>query len=100
MQQRGEEIMGRFLIEVPHDAETVACARVVDIFQKSGSHWVTHADWGCRDSNHRAWLIVEADSKDEAWRIVPPTFRAGAKVIGLNKFTIEEIDAILREHQR
>jgi len=37
------------LIEVPHDPERVACARVVDVFQKSGSHWVTHADWGCRD---------------------------------------------------
>ena len=73
--------MARFLIEVPHDAESVACARVVDIFQKSGSHWVTHADWGCRDGNHKAWLIVDGiDGKDEARQIVPPAFRSATNV--------------------
>ncbi|HYX20866.1 MAG TPA: hypothetical protein VFA98_08480 [Thermoanaerobaculia bacterium] len=41
--------MPRFLIEVPHEAETVACARVVDVFLKSGSHFLSNADWGCRD---------------------------------------------------
>ena len=92
--------MARFLIEVPHEAERVACARVVDIFQKSGSQWVTHADWGCSDGNHKAWIIVEADNKDEARRIVPPAFRASAKITGLNKFTVEEIDTLLREHER
>lgn len=91
--------MARVLIEVPHDPELVACARVVDIFQKSGSHWATHADWGCRDGNHQAWLIADVDSKDEALQIVPPAFRDEAKVTGLNMFTVEEIDTILREHQ-
>jgi hypothetical protein len=66
---------------------------------KSGSHWVTHADWGCRDGDHRAWIIIEAEDKDEARRIVPPAFRASAKVTGLNKFTVADIDTILREHR-
>src|SRR5690348_9303000 len=92
--------MTRFLIEVPHDPDTISCARVVDVFQKSGSHWVTHADWGCRDGVHKAWIIVEADDKEEARRIVPPAFRASAKITGLNKFTVEEIDTILREHRQ
>jgi hypothetical protein len=60
---------------------------------------VTHADWGCRDGNHKAWLIVGVGGKDEATRIVPAALRAGAKVTSLNKFTVEEIDTILREHQ-
>ena len=38
--------MTRFLIEVPHEAERVACARVVEVFLKTGSHFLTHADWG------------------------------------------------------
>lgn len=91
--------MARFLIEVPHDPERIACARVVDIFQKSGFHWVTHADWGCRDGNHKAWLIVDVDGKDDARQIVPPSFRADATVTGLNKFTVDEVDTILQEHQ-
>jgi len=91
--------MARYFIEVPHEAEHVACARVVEVFLKSGSHWVTHADWGCKDSDHKAWLIVEVDSKDEARNIVPPAFRAQARIVQLNKFTLEEIDEILRYHR-
>ena len=91
--------MARVLIEVPHDPGQAACARVVYIFQRSGSHWVTHADWGCRDGDHLAWLIVDVDGKDDARQIVPPAFRDEAKITRLNKFTVEEIDTILREHQ-
>jgi hypothetical protein len=91
--------MSRFLIEVPHEAELQACARVVHIFLSSGSHFLTHADWGCEDGNHSAWMIVDVDSKEDARNIVPPAFRAEARIIGLNKFTLEEIDSILSGHQ-
>ena len=90
--------MEKFLIEVPHDEEHVACARVVEIFLKTGSHFVTHADWGCRDGEHKAWIIAEVDSKDEARYILPPAFRSQAKIVQLNKFMMEEIDEILRDH--
>lgn len=89
----------KFLIEVPHEASTVACARVVDVFLKTGSHFLSTADWGCKDGVHKAWIIVEVDSKDEARGIVPPAFRAQATVVQLNKFTIEEIESILRDHE-
>jgi len=92
--------MPKFLIEVPHDAEELACARVVDIFLKTGSHWVTHADWGCKDNEHKAWLEIEVDTKEEARGIVPPAFRSIAKIVQLNKFTMEEIDKVLRKHHQ
>ncbi len=88
----------KFLIEVPHDATTVGCARVVDVFLKRGSHFLTHADWGCHDGDHKAWMMVDVDSKDEARRILPPAFRPIAKIVQLNCFTVEEIDEILRQH--
>jgi hypothetical protein len=91
--------MARFLIEVPHDAEQVACARVVQVFLKSGSHFLTHADWGCRDEEHKAWIIADVDNKEEARWIVPPAFRSQAKIVRLNNFTLEEIDEILLLHQ-
>jgi hypothetical protein len=91
--------MPRFLIEVPHEAETVACAKVVQIFLATGSHFLTHADWGCKDGDHRAWIIVDVGSREEARSIVPPAFRAQAKIVGLNTFTMEQIDDILRHHQ-
>ena len=89
---------GRFLIEVPHEANQVACARVVDVFLKSGSHFLSRADWGCRDGVHKSWMIVEVGNKDEALRILPPVLRTHAKIVGLNTFTVEEIDDILRQH--
>ncbi len=89
----------RFFIEVPHDDATVACARAVEVFLTTGSHFLSHADWGCKDGDHKARMVVEVDSKDEARNIVPPAFRAQAKVVKLNSFTMEEIDQILRDHR-
>lgn len=90
--------MARFLIEVPHDADHIACARVVQIFLRSGSHFLTHADWGCEDGEHKAWIIADVEDKDEACRIVPPALRSQAKVTRLNYFSMEEIDDILQMH--
>ena len=90
----------KFLIEVPHETNTVDCARVVDVFLKSGSHFLSRADWGCRDGEHKAWMMVAVDSKDEAERILPPAFRRQAKIVQLNTFSVEEIEEILREHGR
>jgi len=89
--------MARFLIEAAHDPESIACIRVADIFLQTGSHFLTHADWGCLDGNHKAWIIAEVDSKKEALSILPPAIRSQAKIVKLNHFTMEEID--LLHHQ-
>jgi dihydroorotase-like cyclic amidohydrolase len=91
--------MTKFLIEVPHAEETRACARVVQIFLATGSHFLTHADWGCEDEVHSAFITVEAENKLEALRVLPPQFRSEAKATALTKFTMEQIDAILSDHQ-
>ncbi len=90
--------MARFLIEVAHEADVAACARVVDTFLRTGSHFLTNAEWGCRDGDHRAWLIVDVDDKDAARAVLPPAFRSQAKIVGLNRFSLEEIGAIFRAH--
>ncbi len=92
--------MARFLIEVPHEGDAAACARVVEVFLRTGSHFLTRADWGCVDGDHKAWMIVDVASKDEARGIVPPVFRSAAKVVQLNTFTMDEIEDALRRHQR
>ena len=92
--------MARFLIEVAHEPTMVACARAVEVFLKSGSHFLTNADWGCKDGVHKAWMVVDVGSKDEARAIVPPVFRSQAKVVQLNCFSLEEIEGILRQHKQ
>lgn len=90
--------MPRFLIEVPHEPDAVACAKVVQVFLLSGSHFVTHADWGCKDGVHSAWMIVDVSTRDEARALLPPMYRSDARVVQLNRFTMEEIDDILKHH--
>jgi len=90
--------VARFLIEVPHGTDTVACARAVQVFLSTGSHFLTHADWGCMDGVHSAWMVVEVGSKAEALAIVPPAFRSGTRVVALNSFSLEQIERTLRRH--
>jgi hypothetical protein len=87
--------MPKFLIEVPHPEETMACARIVKVFLSTGSHFLSHANWGCMDGVHSAWLTVDAENKEEARMVVPPQFRSQAKIVGLNKFKLEQIEAVL-----
>jgi hypothetical protein len=72
----------------------------VEIFLKTGSHFLTHADWGCMDGDHKAWIIADVESRDEARSILPPAFRPEARIVRLNYFTMEEIDEILRQHSQ
>jgi hypothetical protein len=90
--------MPRFLIESHHEAERMACARAIQLFLKTGSHFVANAEWGCGDGDHRAWIIVDVPSREDAMLIVPPAYRSRAKVIALNRFTLREIEEMLRTH--
>jgi hypothetical protein len=91
--------MPKFLIEVPHEGTARDCARAVEIFHRTGSHFLTHADWGCKDGEHKAWLIIDVGSKHEALNIVPPEYRETAKIVGLNSFSQEDFPAIQRQHR-
>ena len=91
--------MQKFLIEVPHEAETVACARAVKILLETGSHFLTHAEFGCRDGDHRAWMIMEFENKREALSAVPPEYRDRSRVVALNRFSIQELDGFIGHHK-
>jgi len=91
--------MPKFLIEVPHESDAIACAQAVQILLSTGSHFLTHADFGCHDGVHKAWITVDVDSKEEARAILPAVYQHEATIVELNKFTIEEIDDILSRHR-
>jgi hypothetical protein len=91
--------MDRYLIEVAHEPDQLACARAVKLLLETGSHFLTNADFGCNDGDHRAWAIVEAETREEARAILPPLYRYEASIIKLNKFTMDEIDSIISHHK-
>jgi hypothetical protein len=92
--------MTKFLIEVPHESEVVACARAIKVLLQSGSHFLTHADFGCHDGVHKAWIVVEVDSKSEARNILPPVYRRQATIVELCKFGIDELDDLIKRHEK
>ena len=90
--------MSRFLIEVPHENTKDACERAIQVFLESGSHFVTNADWGCHDDEHKAWFVVDLDNKDAARAIRPPHFRQEALIIALVKFSIDDLELTMEQH--
>jgi hypothetical protein len=92
--------MARYLIEVDHDPVAGECTRAAHVLLASGSHYLTHADWGCMDGVHTSWLIVEVERRELAWAIVPPAHRAHARIVALSRFSLEGIDTFLLHHRR
>ena len=90
--------MEKFLVEVSHSSDKIECLHAIKIFLSSGSHFLTHADWGCLDGEHKAWFIMEVDRKEEALRIVPSFYWKDTKITRLNKFNLREIENMLKEH--
>ena len=90
--------MSRFLVEVPHEAGAAECLRAIEIFLRTGSHFLARADWGCLDGVHSAWMIVDVDSKDEAKAIVPSAYRAEARIVQLNTFTAAQVAELRSQH--
>ena len=92
--------MPKYLIEVSHKNSKKACDTVVSVFQSTGSHFLTNANFGCHDDVHKAWIIAEVDTKVEARRIVPPAFRDDAKVVKVDKLAMEKIDDYKKMHKK
>ncbi|HXG36115.1 MAG TPA: hypothetical protein VNL15_04030 [Dehalococcoidia bacterium] len=83
--------MARYMIEASHTPED--CVRVLDLYLRAGAHYLTHAEWGCEDGVHTAWIIVDAETPDEARLRVPPVIRNTASLVKLCKFAPEQIRA-------
>jgi hypothetical protein len=90
--------MPKFLLEVPHEAEVVACARAVKVLLETGSHFLTHAEFGCHDGVHKGWIVVEVDSREEARNMLPAAYRRSASVVELCRFGLDELDDLIKRH--
>lgn len=90
--------MNRYLIEVDHPAERGACLKAIRQILEMGSHWVTHAEWGCSDNVHTGWLIVESPTREEARMVLPPEDRAAARIVRLTRFDLDKIEEMERQH--
>ena len=91
--------MPRFLIEVPHEAEKVACLRAIQTFLQTGSHFLANADWGCSDGEHKAWLILEGPSREDVQFALPPSIRPQARIVKLDRYSLKDVEEAIGYHQ-
>ena len=83
--------MSKYLIEVPHEGTKDACMKAIRVFMETGSHFLTHAEWGCMDGEHKAWMIVEVDNKESARQILPSLYKMNAKITKLEQLSRRDI---------
>jgi hypothetical protein len=60
---------------------------------------LTHADFGCNDGVHKAWIVVDVANKDEARNMLPPAYRRQATIVELTKFGLRELDDLIKRHE-
>ena len=64
--------MPRFMVESSHEREdpsepaSVFCLRALEEAVAQGSHYLTHAEFGCEDGVHKSWIFVDAEDKEDA----------------------------------
>ncbi len=91
--------MARFLIEVAHEATEEACVTAIKTLLSTGSHFLTNAEWGCKDEEHKCWIIVDVNSKEEARAILPPVYRNEAKIIKLIRYTLDDLNKAIENKE-
>ena len=80
--------MERYIVDSPHCAGD--CKKALKDILSAG--YLSHFDCGSRDTDHRAWVVLEAASIQEAMIVVTASHRPQAKVVKLTKFSREQIE--------
>jgi hypothetical protein len=88
----------KYLIEVSHGADIKSCLMIFRVFRETGSHFLTNAEWGCKEGEHKAWFIIEADNREIAFNIVPYALRRDVKVTELSRFSMDDVRTMMAEH--
>ncbi len=81
--------MTRYFVESIHTPEE--CLHALDEILAKGSDILEKYEWGCMAGDHTGYAIMEAASELEVKRTIPSFLVGKAKVVKLNKFTVEQV---------
>jgi hypothetical protein len=76
--------MPRYIVISSHTAED--CKMAVKHFREHHAGFLSHFEWGCYDNDHTAYLMLDAESHEDALQTVPPLWRNKTRVIQLTHF--------------
>jgi hypothetical protein len=81
-----------FLIIDSHTVEE--CMASMDQLKAKGNDFMQNVYWGCHSGDHTAYMIIEAENETAARNMLPEAARDHAKIITVEKFTVEQIEAM------
>jgi hypothetical protein len=84
--------MKKFIVISPHTAED--CRMAVNQFREHNAGFLTHFEWGCKDNDHTAYAMIEAEDHPNAMMSVPTLFRDKARAVMLTNFDPSQDDVI------
>ncbi len=87
--------MNRYIVISSHTAED--CRMAVNQFREYNAGFLTRFEWGCKDNDHTAYAMIEAEDHENAKLTVPAFFRDKTRVVMLTNFDPAEQDII---HQK
>jgi hypothetical protein len=77
------------MIESPHTPEE--CLKALDEELVKGRDVLEKFDFGCKAGNHIGYAIVDANSRDDALKLVPTFLQGSAKILEVGKITPDMI---------
>ena len=78
-----------YMITSPHTVQE--CMQALDEVAKMGQQSATQWKWGCMSGDHTGYAFVQADSPEQALRMVPDIIRDKARVEKVDEFTVDQI---------
>jgi hypothetical protein len=77
--------MSIYLVKTPHRMEN--CLQTLDSLAAKGQQTLEKFVFACNDGDHTGYAIVETDTRNEAFNLVPDFLRSEAKVWQVDRFT-------------
>jgi hypothetical protein len=81
--------MKRYAIETPHKPED--CLKALDEGLAIGPQVLGKFEYGCMAGDHTGYAIVDAETREDAIRLVPAFLQKTAKIVEVVKFTPEMV---------
>jgi hypothetical protein len=72
----------------------------MDELKAKGNDILTNTYWGCGTGNHTAYIIVQADNEAAALNMLPSSVKDNAKIVQVEKYTVDQIEAMHKEHMK
>jgi hypothetical protein len=88
--------MARYIVEIAHTSED--CVEALNSIVAVSREFINRFDWGCMGGEHTGWAVVEAHDESIARMMLPTSLRREARVVAVNKFTVEDVQSFHKDH--